>query len=108
MADKTLSDRLQRRLGVILRKTGQRLPRATLIRALDPSIGKSAQTTRWRQISDAGPTDTIEIPRRGWQVHAVDASRDAIDGLLARSDLPENAHIDTQLARYEDGVAATM
>ena len=104
MADKTLSDPVfSGDWASYYEKTGQRPPRATLVRALDSFDREERPDNALAADLGCGSgRDTIEILRRGWQVHAVDASRDAIDGLLARSDLPENAHIDTQLARYED------
>ena len=104
MADKTLSDPVRSGdWASYYEKTGQRPPRATLIRALDSFDREERPDNALAADLGCGSgRDTIEILRRGWPVHAVDASRDAIDGLLARPDLPKNAHIDTQLARYED------
>ncbi|MGB0631266.1 MAG: class I SAM-dependent methyltransferase [Alphaproteobacteria bacterium] len=84
-------------------KTGQRPPRPTLIRALDAFDREGRRDNAVAADLGCGSgRDTIEILLRGWPVHAVDASPDAIAGLLGRSDLPPGAKIHTQLARYED------
>lgn len=84
-------------------KTGQRPPRPTLIRALDYFDAEGRpENALAADLGCGSGRDTIEILRRGWPVHAVDASPEAIDGLLARPDLPPGAKIDTQLSRYED------
>ena len=85
--------------------TEQRPPRATLIRALDSFEREGRpENARAADLGCGSGRDTIEILRRGWAVHAVDSSKDAIDGLTARPDLPNNAEVHTQLARYEDMV----
>lgn len=84
-------------------KTGGRPPRATLLYALDAFEAELGPDDR-RFAVDLGcgsGRDTIELLRRGWQVLAIDAEQDAIDGLRARDDLPANAEIDTLVARFE-------
>jgi SAM-dependent methyltransferase len=46
--------------------------------------------------------DTVEMLRRGWRVLAIDGQEEAICRLLARPDLPPNAELVTQAARYEE------
>jgi SAM-dependent methyltransferase len=46
--------------------------------------------------------DTVELLRRGWHVLAIDGQEEGIRRLLARLDLPPNAVLRTQAARYED------
>ena len=103
MADKTLSDRgLNGDWAAYYEETGRRQPRQTLIRALD-AFDREGRPDR-ALAADLGcgsGRDTIEILRRGWLVHAVDASPDAIEGLLTRDDLPADASIEIQLTRYE-------
>ena len=83
-------------------KTGQRPPRPTLIHALDAfDRDGRPEDALAADLGCGSGRDTVEILRRGWPVHAVDASAEAIDGLLARPDLPPGAKIETQLARYE-------
>ena len=87
MADKTLSDPVfSGNWASYYEKTGQRPPRATLIRALDSFDREERPDNALAADLGCGSgRDTIEILRRGWPVHAVDASRDAIDGLLAQN-----------------------
>lgn len=83
-------------------KTGTRPPRPTLIRALDAFDREGRPAKAFAVDLGCGSgRDTIEILRRGWPVLAVDSAPEAFEGLLARPDLPEGAHIETQLARYE-------
>ena len=104
MADRTLSDPVfSGDWAAYYEKTGRRPPRPTLIRALDafdregrPKDGVAVD------LGCGSGRDTIEILRRGWPVVAIDASRDAFDGLLGRDDLPTGARIETRLTRYED------
>jgi len=84
-------------------KTGTRPPRDTLLFALDAFDAELSPGDR-RFAVDLGcgnGRDTIELLRRGWHVLAVDAEQAAIDGLLARDDLPEGAEIETVTARFE-------
>lgn len=86
-------------------KTGQRPPRPTVIRALDAfDRDGRPENALAADLGCGSGRDTIEILRRGWRVHAVDASSDAIEGLLGREDLPLGAEFETQLSRYEDMV----
>jgi Methylase of polypeptide chain release factors len=104
MADRTSSDPVcDGDWAAYYEKTGLRPPRPTLIRALDAFDREGRPKDA--MVADLGcgsGRDTIEILRRGWPVHAIDASPDAIDGLLNRDDLPPDAEIHPQLARYED------
>ena len=45
--------------------------------------------------------DTIEILRRGWNVLAVDSSKEAFRSLLSRNDLPVGVLLETQHTRFE-------
>ena len=85
-------------------KTGTRPPRRTLLFALDKFDGEPGPADR-RLAIDLGcgnGRDTIEILRRGWPVLAIDAEQTAIDGLLARPDLPRGSKIETRTTRFED------
>lgn len=86
-------------------KTGHRPPRETLLRALDAfEAGPPLPDRLAVDLGCGSGRDTIEILRRGWPVMAVDAAPEAMKALLARSDLPANADIRTQVSRYEDMV----
>ena len=104
MADKTLSrHKSGNDWASYYENTGQRPPRSTVIYALDAF--EREETPEFLRAADLGcgsGRDTIEILRRGWSVHAVDSSPDAIKGLMAREDFPEDAEIEPQLSRYED------
>ena len=104
MADKTLSKHKPGNdWASYYENTGQRPPRSTVIYALDAF--EREETPEFLRAADLGcgsGRDTIEILRRGWSVHAVDSSPDAIKGLMAREDFPEDAEIEPQLSRYED------
>ena len=85
-------------------KTGTRPPRETLLFALarfeaePPAAGP-------RFALDLGcgtGRDTIELLRRLWRVLAIDAEDKAIEGLRARPDLPQDARLETLVARFED------
>ena len=104
MAERTSSDPIfSGDWAAYYQQTGQRPPRPTLIYALDAFDREGRpENALAADLGCGSGRDTIEILRRGWPVHAVDASPDAIDGLLARPDLPPDAQIDTQLSRYED------
>jgi len=85
-------------------KTGFRPPRATLLRALD-AFAAEFPTDRARLAVDLGcgnGRDVVEMLRRGWRVLAIDAERSAIDGLLARPDLPPDPRLETLVSRFED------
>ena len=104
MAERTLSDPVfSGDWAAYYEKTGQRPPRPTLIHALDSFDREGRpENALAADLGCGSGRDTIEILRRGWPVHAVDASPDAIEGILGRPDLPPDARIDTQLSRYED------
>jgi len=85
-------------------KTGFRPPRATLLRALD-AFEAEAPGDRPRFAVDLGcgnGRDVVEMLRRGWRVLAIDAEQSAIDGLLARPDLPPDPRLETLVSRFED------
>jgi len=104
MADKTLSDSVcSVGWGDYYEKTGQRPPRPTVMRALDAfdrvGLPEGAMAA---DLGFGSGRDLVELQRRGWPVQAIDASPEAIDGLLHREDLLSEAEIYPQLARYED------
>ena len=85
-------------------KTGTRPPRRTLLLALD-RFDREPDLADRRFAIDLGcgnGRDTIEFLRRGWAVLAIDAEQTAIEGLLARPDLPPDARIQTRTTRFED------
>jgi SAM-dependent methyltransferase len=85
-------------------KTSARPPCETILFALDQFDRELAPDAPRRAI-DLGcgnGRDSIELLRRGWRILAIDAQQSAIDGLLARDDLPEGAQIETRVARFED------
>ncbi len=88
-------------------KTGARPPRDTLIYALDRFDEENIAPER-KLAADLGcgnGRDTVEIIRRGWQVLAIDAEQDALDGLRERREVREHLQNDEQLetatARFE-------
>src|SRR5690606_23230616 len=84
-------------------RTGSRPPRETLLFALDRFEAEHLPGDR-RFAIDLGCGNgrvTIELLRRGWRVLAVDAEQSAIDGLLARPDLPAGAAPETLVARFD-------
>jgi tellurite methyltransferase len=86
--------------------TGMRPPRKTLLFALD-AFDREGPAEEPRRAADLGcgsGRDTIELLRRGWQVLAVDAEPDAIAGLTARTDMPDDAlaRLDTAVSKFED------
>ena len=81
-------------------KTGTRPPRETLMLALD-RFGDAAPGFAV-DLGCGNGRDTIELLRRGWRVLAVDAEPAAIEGLRARPDLPADARLETEVARFED------
>jgi tellurite methyltransferase len=86
-------------------KTGHRLPRRTLLRALDAFDREGMDGARLAADLGCGSgRDTIEILRRGWPVIAIDAAPEAMDKLVSRPDLPKGAAVETQISRYEDMV----
>jgi tellurite methyltransferase len=86
------------------RRTGARPPRRTLIFALAAfEAGGAPEAPRFAADLGCGNgRDTVELLRRGWRVLAIDAEQAAIDGLLARDDLPDGALIETRVARFEE------
>ena len=85
-------------------RTGQRPPRRTLLFALD-RFDAEPVSLEDRFAIDLGcgnGRDTIEMLRRGWPVLAVDQEPKAIDGLLARPDLPDGCRLETLVSRFED------
>src|SRR5690606_20023189 len=85
-------------------RTGSRPPRETLLFALDRFEAEHLPGDR-RFAIDLGcgnGRDTIEMLRRGWRVLAIDAEQSAIDGLLARPDLPPDPRLETLVSRFED------
>lgn len=85
------------------KKTGYRPPRPTLLRALDAfSQEASSEDLLAVDLGCGSGRDTIEILRRGWRVLAIDASKSAFRELFGRHDLPDDALIGTQLARFEE------
>lgn len=88
-------------------KTRGRPPRETVLFALDRFDSEPAPEGRRRFAVELGcgtGRDTIEILRRGWRVLAIDSEAEAIAGLTARPDLPEDARerLETRVARMED------
>lgn len=85
-------------------KTGARPPRETLIFALDrfDEEGLAPELKLAADLGCGSGRDTVEIVRRGWQVLAVDAEQDAIDGLRAREEIGEDAALETLTARLQE------
>lgn len=84
-------------------KTGARPPRETLIHALD-RFDAEALAPELKLAADLGcgnGRDTVEILRRGWNVLAIDAEQDAIDGLRARDEVTADSPLETLTARFE-------
>lgn len=85
-------------------KTGFRPPRPTLLRALD-AFDREPAPEAPRFAVDLGcgnGRDVVEMLRRGWRVLAIDAQESAIEGLLARPDLPPEPMLETRMARFEE------
>src|SRR4051794_145781 len=81
--------------------TAGRPPRRTLLEAL----ARFPETASPRLAVDLGSgdgRDAIEILKRGWRVHAIDAEVAALERLRQRPDLPEGAQLTTEWARFED------
>lgn len=85
-------------------KTGARPPCETLLFALARfEAGPPAVGPRFALDLGCGTgRDTIELLRRFWRVLAIDAQPKAIEGLRARPDLPQDARLETMVARFED------
>jgi tellurite methyltransferase len=81
-------------------------PRETLLFALERFEAEARAAGRELFAVDLGcgsGRDTAELLRRGWRVLAIDAEAEAIERLLARSDLGSAAgRLETQVARFED------
>ena len=86
------------------RETGARPPRETLMFALDLFDAEPFDGDRRRAVDlgSGNGRDTLELLRRGWSVLAIDAEPAAIEELKARADLPEDARLETEVARFED------
>lgn len=85
-------------------KTGARPPRDTLLFALDRFDAEGGDN-RQRLAVDLGAgggRDVVELLRRGWRVQAIDAAPESAIAIRARSDLPPDARLETQTARFED------
>lgn len=76
-------------------------PRDTLVFALSRFDDKKNPTSAIDLGCGEG-RDSVELLRRGWHVLAVDGQEEGIRRLLARPDLPPNAVLTTQAARYEE------
>jgi len=83
-------------------RTGTRPPRPTLLFALDRFDAEGLAGGFAVDLGCGNGRDTIELLRRNWRVLAIDAEPDAIAGLLARTDLPPGARLETLVARFED------
>ena len=82
------------------RGTAGRPPRRTLLVALERFGDGSGRVAVDLGCGDG--RDTIELLRRGWQVIAIDAEREAIARLAGRADLPPGAPLEARCARFED------
>jgi SAM-dependent methyltransferase len=76
-------------------------PRKTCIMALDRFEAEGFNRGRAVDLGCGGGRDTIEILKRGWSVLAIDRQQVAIDHLLSRPDLPEDADLQTRVANFE-------
>ncbi len=85
------------------RKTGKRAPCETLLFALDRfDAGLGPDDPRFAvDLGCGNGRDAVELVRRGWSVLAVDAQAEAIEALKARTELPEQARLETLVARFE-------
>ena len=85
------------------KKTGARPPRETLIYALDrfDEEGLAPELKLAADLGCGNGRDTVEILRRGWNVLAIDAEQDAIDGLRARDEVTGDSALETVTARFE-------
>lgn len=87
---------------VYYQKTGERPPRPTALFALDRFDAEPCDAPRLAvDLGAGGGRDTIEFLRRAWRVIAIDAEASAADALLARTDIPLGAVLETQTARFE-------
>lgn len=62
-------------------------PRETLIEALDLFEGAPESPRLAIDLGCGDGRDTVELLRRGWRVHAIDAEQEAFTRLFARADL---------------------
>lgn len=77
-----------------------RPPRETLLAALDafpPEFSPGFAV----DLGCGQGRDTIELLRRGWRVLAIDGEAQAVEGLKARTDLPNRELLETQVAFYQ-------
>jgi SAM-dependent methyltransferase len=80
------------------RKTEGRPPRPTLLDAL----GRFAAPGFAVDLGCGEGRDTVALLGRGWRVLAIDFEPRAIEGLMARPDLPRTGRLDTLIAPFED------
>ena len=86
------------------KKTGERPPRKTLLRAIKNFDGESSLEIHQKRALDLGcgnGRDTVELLRRGWEVIAVDAEINAIEGLQKRKEVTKDSKLKTINARFE-------
>ena len=86
-------------------KDGQ--PRETLLLALDLFEAEGVITGAERRAVDLGcgeGRDTAELLRRGWRVLAIDAEREAVERLRARTDLASGAaaRLEARISSFEE------
>jgi SAM-dependent methyltransferase len=86
-------------------KDGQ--PRETLLLALDLFEAEGLTTGAERRAVDLGcgeGRDTAELLRRGWRVLAIDAEREAVERLRARTDLASGAaaRLEARISSFEE------
>ncbi len=82
-------------------------PRETLLLALDLFEREGGAAGGERLAVDLGcgqGRDTLELLRRGWRVLAIDAEREAIERLRARSELDSGAaaRLETRMSSFEE------
>ena len=82
-------------------------PRETLLLALDLFEAEGLTTGAERRAVDLGcgeGRDTAELLRRGWRVLAIDAEREAVERLRARTDLDSDAaaRLEARISSFEE------